>query len=142
MAAVVLEDFIKPFVRGKMSDRVTNGIMKSIVLLFGALCVGLVFVVEKLGAVLQLSMSLGAMTCGPSFGIFCGGILFPWMNEKGAFYGGLLGLGVSGFVILGAQNAIASGQLRFQPKPVTVEGCTYIYNISTIPMTPTFEEEE
>lgn len=142
MSAVVLEDFIKPCVHDKLSNRATNIIMKSVVLFFGALCVALVFVVEKLGAVLQLSMSLGAMTSGPSFGIFCGGFLFPWMNEKGAFYGGLLGLASMAFIILGAQNAIANGQLTFQTKPLTVDGCTYSYNSSVFQIAQSFPEED
>ena len=133
MSAVVLEDFVKAFFpHKKLSNRTTNIIMKSVVVILGALCVGLVFVVEKLGTILQLSMSLKAMTSGPSFGIFCGGILFPWMNAKGAFYGGLLGLAISGYVTLSAQTAIAAGQLKFGLKPMSVANCNYFHN-TTIP---------
>lgn len=131
MSAVVLEDFFKAFSRNKtLSDCATNMIMKSVVVVLGALCVGLVFIVEKLGTILQLSMSLKAITSGPSFGIFCGGILFPWMNAKGAFYGGLLGLIISGYVMLTAQRAIALNQIEFDSKPLSVENCLYSFNIS------------
>lgn len=47
---------------------------------------------------------------------------------QGAFYGGLSGLAISAFVILGAQNALASGKLKFPVKPTSVEGCNYIFN--------------
>lgn len=57
MSAVVLEDFCKPFFRRELSKREANLLMKLTVLVFGAICVGLVFVVEKLGAVLQVSVS-------------------------------------------------------------------------------------
>lgn len=54
MSAVVLEDFVKPFYSRVISDRMTNFIMKSVAVFFGFFCVGMVFVVEKLGAVLQV----------------------------------------------------------------------------------------
>lgn len=58
MAAVVLEDFYKPLYNKPLSEKHTQIIIKLTVILFGAVCVGLVFVVEKLGAVLQVSNNL------------------------------------------------------------------------------------
>lgn len=54
--------------------------MRAVVAVFGAICVGLVFVVEKMGSVLQLSMSLGSVSNGPLLGIFTLGVLVPWAN--------------------------------------------------------------
>lgn len=54
MSAIVLEDFVRPFVKGKLSERATNIIMRAVVLIFGVICVVLVFIVEKLGTVLQV----------------------------------------------------------------------------------------
>lgn len=99
MSAVVLEDFCRPFFRRELSKREANLLMKLTVLVFGAICVGLVFVVEKLGAVLQvsvffkhfffvklfffkLSMSIGAIASGPSLGIFTMGMLIPQINSS------------------------------------------------------------
>jgi Na+/proline symporter len=62
MSAVVLEDFCKPFVRKPLSERAVNWIMRSVVVGVGVLCVCLVVVVEKMGTVLQLTMSLEAIT--------------------------------------------------------------------------------
>ena len=56
MAAVVLEDFYKTWFTHQPSPRQTNILMKSVVVVMGAVCVGLVFVVEKLGTVLQVSI--------------------------------------------------------------------------------------
>ena len=80
MSAVVLEDFFKPFVKTPLSDSAVNWIMRLVVVGVGALCVALVFVVEKMGTVLQLTMSLEAITNGPLFGIFTIGILIPWIK--------------------------------------------------------------
>ncbi|EDS39425.1 conserved hypothetical protein [Culex quinquefasciatus] len=80
MSAVVLEDFFKPFSNRPLSERATAIIMRAVVGVFGALCVVLVLVVEKLGAVLQLSMSLGSVSNGPLLGIFTIGVLIPWIE--------------------------------------------------------------
>lgn len=80
LSAIVLEDFCKPFVKRPLSETQTRYIMRATVLIFGAIAVVLVVVVEKMGAVLQLSMSLGPVTLGPLFGLFLMGIFFPRIN--------------------------------------------------------------
>lgn len=54
MAAIILEDFSKSFFHVHLSENQTNILMKSTVIIMGVICVGLVFVVEKLGTVLQV----------------------------------------------------------------------------------------
>ncbi|PSN35450.1 Sodium-coupled monocarboxylate transporter 1 [Blattella germanica] len=125
MAAVILEDFYKRCCKHKMSPQQTNIFLKIVVIVLGTIAVILVFVVEKLGSVLQLSMSLSGMSSGPSLGIFSMGLFFPWINSKGALVGGLAGMGFMGWIIGGTQEAIASGNMRFETKPLTVEGCSY-----------------
>jgi solute carrier family 5 (sodium-coupled monocarboxylate transporter), member 8/12 len=82
MSAVILEDFFKPFTKTSLTETQTKVIMRSVVVIFGTICVALVFVVEKLGSVLMLSMSLGSIAQGPLLGIFTCGILFPWVTGK------------------------------------------------------------
>ncbi|KAK0166794.1 hypothetical protein PV327_004277 [Microctonus hyperodae] len=126
MAAVVLEDFIKPLRKTPLTTRCADVLMKLTVVILGVICVGLVFVVERAGThVLQLSITMSAIHSGPSLGIFSIGILLPWVNAKGALIGGIAGLGFMGWVTVSAQAAIASGSIIFDEKPVTTEGCTY-----------------
>ncbi|KOC64219.1 Sodium-coupled monocarboxylate transporter 1 [Habropoda laboriosa] len=128
MAAVVLEDFIKPFKKTPFSPKVTDILLKLTVVILGVICVALVFVVEKTGShVLQLSTNLASITSGPSLGIFSMGILLPWVNAKGALIGGLAGLGFMGWFSLSAEAAIASGRIKFDEKPVSTEGCYYSF---------------
>lgn len=55
MAAVILEDFIKPYRKTPFTPRGADILMKFTVIFMGILCVGLVFVVEKTGShVLQV----------------------------------------------------------------------------------------
>lgn len=68
LSAVLLEDFFKPFASKPLTERQTKFITRGVVAVFGAICVALVFVVEHLGSVLQLSMSLGSVAQGPLLG--------------------------------------------------------------------------
>lgn len=127
MSAVILEDFVKSFVKKPLTEKQTHYIMRTVVAIFGAICVCLVFLVEKLGSVLQLSMSLGAVSNGPLLGIFTMGVLLPWLNSLSAIIGGATGLGVMAWICVRAQAAIHTGELRFDVKPVETTGCGYIF---------------
>lgn len=130
MSAVILEDFFKTFSSTPLTDKQTNYIMRGVVAVFGAICVGLVLVVEKLGSVLQLSMSVGAVTNGPLLGIFTMGVAIPWVTANGAILGGSFGVGVMVWICYRAQAAIVSGELSFVQKPVHTFGCEYTYLVA------------
>lgn len=49
MAAVVLEDFVKSFIKTPFTARSADIFMKLTVVVLGAICVALVFVVEQAG---------------------------------------------------------------------------------------------
>lgn len=127
MSAVILEDFVKCSIKKPLTEKQTHYIMRAVVAVFGAICVCLVLVVEKLGAVLQLSMSLGAVTNGPLLGIFTMGVMFPWVHGTGAIIGGATGLSVMAWICAKAQTALASGELSFVTKPVDTQGCSYTF---------------
>ncbi|XP_053611489.1 sodium-coupled monocarboxylate transporter 1-like [Plodia interpunctella] len=129
MSAVVLEDFYKPFNRKPLTDRQSNWLMKGVVVLLGVLCVALVFIVEKMGTILQLTMTLEAMTMGPQFGVFTMGILMPWVDATGALVGGATGLAAMTWWCLSAQMAIARGEIVHTHKPLSTDGCTYNYTL-------------
>ncbi|KAF5304402.1 hypothetical protein FQA39_LY19005 [Lamprigera yunnana] len=125
MAAVVLEDFYKPLFSKNISERHTNIVMKSTTVLVGSICVGLVFVVEKLGTVLQLSVTVNSITAGPSLALFVMGALMPWVTSKGALVGGVSGLVLMLWLCVRAQSEIAAGALLFLEKPFNTDGCDY-----------------
>lgn len=127
MSAVILEDFFKAYTKKPLTKKQTHYIMRGVVAIFGAICVCLVLVVEKLGAVLQLSMSLGAVTNGPLLGIFTMGVMIPWVHGSGALIGGATGLSMMAWICAKAQAAIASGELTFVTKPVNTHGCSYTF---------------
>lgn len=70
MTGVIFEDIIKPKIKKPLTEAQASFLMKVIVVVIGSICVALVFVVEKMGALIQASGSLGAITAGPLLGIF------------------------------------------------------------------------
>lgn len=130
MSAVILEDFFKTFRKTPLTDKQTNYIMRGVVAVFGTVSVCLVLVVEKLGSVLELSMSLAAVTHGSLLGIFTMGVAMPWVTSNGAIAGGSVGVGVMTWICYMAQSAILSGELSFVQKPVSTAGCEYSYLIT------------
>ncbi|XP_055538986.1 sodium-coupled monocarboxylate transporter 1 [Wyeomyia smithii] len=137
MSAVILEDFVKPFVKKPLSQRAINWIMRSVVVGVGALCAALVFVVEKMGTVLQLTMSLEAITNGPLLGTFTLGILVPWVESKSALTGGIVGVLFMSWLSLKAQYAVATGAIIFPHKQMSVEECSYNFDRSLVNATTT-----
>lgn len=127
MSAVFLEDFVKSFIKTPLTERQTHYVLRAVVAIFGTICVCLVFVVENLGSVLQLSISLGAVANGPLLGIFTMGVMFPHVHGTGALVGGTTGLGIMSWICFKAQAAIAAGELKFATKPVVTHGCSYTF---------------
>ncbi|XP_046965119.1 sodium-coupled monocarboxylate transporter 1-like [Vanessa cardui] len=131
MAAVVLEDFWKPFFH-KLSQKQTQILVRSVVVILGCICVGLVFVVEKLGSVLQLTMSLSSASMGPLAGIFLMGLFLPFIDGVGALSGGIAGLITAWWVAAQSQLAQARGFLTFDEKERYTFNCTYSFEPMTI----------
>ncbi|XP_038208184.1 sodium-coupled monocarboxylate transporter 1-like isoform X1 [Zerene cesonia] len=129
MSAVVLEDFYKPFFKRKLSDRQTSWLLRVVVIIIGILCLALTFIVEKLGTILQLTMTLEAITMGPQLGVFTMGILMPWVDGMAALIGGITGLVSMAWWCLSAQLAIASGHITHPHKPLSVDGCVYNHTL-------------
>ena len=74
LAAVTLEDYIKPFIN--LSDSSTPCILKILALVFGVLCIALAFLADVLGTgVLQASLTIFGVVGGPLLGLFTLGVL-------------------------------------------------------------------
>ncbi|XP_065344869.1 sodium-coupled monocarboxylate transporter 2-like isoform X2 [Cloeon dipterum] len=126
MSGVILQDFIRPLWGERpLSERAASTIMKTIVVLIGSVCVAMTLIVDRLGAIIQVSRTLSGITAGASLGIFVLGMTVPWLNAKGVLYGGIASLFSAGFVAFGSQHALRSGTLRFANRPLSVDGCLY-----------------
>ncbi|XP_047115209.1 sodium-coupled monocarboxylate transporter 1-like [Schistocerca piceifrons] len=123
LSATIYEDFLLPLMPKKKTDFLVNFIMQGIVLGVGIVTVGMVFIVERLGTILELGYSVGGVTNGALLGIFTLGMLVPSANTKGAIAGSLCGMTAVAILITGAQHATATGRVRYPPLPTSVEGC-------------------
>lgn len=134
LAAVVLEDFVKPLYKNQLTEKSTAYIMRLTVVFFGVLATALVFVVEQLGQVLQLSISLSGATLGPLLAIYITGLFLPWINATCTLIGAISGLLSAMYVVIMAQKDIANNVLTFATKPTSIDGCTYTFfnNLTTI----------
>ncbi|KAH8266972.1 hypothetical protein KR026_012547 [Drosophila bipectinata] len=127
LSAVVLEDFVKTFRKAPLTERQTAFVMRSVVVVFGVLFVALVFAVEKLGAVLQLTITLSSVANGPLLGIFTAGVMLPWVSSRGALLGGFSSLLVMAWMCVSAQRDLVTGDLVYRRKPYSTMGCNYTF---------------
>lgn len=130
MSAVVLEDFCKPFMKNGVSERLSKYIMRGTVLVLGVLSVALVYVVQHMGAVLQLSMSIPAACFGPMLGVYIVGFLLPWIGKRAVLYSAILGCFTMLAIVFKAQAEIALGHMNFEYKPLSTDGCDYNFTLS------------
>ncbi|XP_073828052.1 putative sodium-dependent multivitamin transporter [Musca autumnalis] len=95
LAAVTLEDYIKPLVsyrkKEELSDAKTTLYSKVLSIVYGGVCLGLAFLAGSMGGLLQAALSIFGIIGGPLLGLFTLGMYFPKANQKGA----LVGLGLS-----------------------------------------------
>lgn len=125
MSAVVLEDFCKPFMKNGISEKMSAYVMRGTVLVLGILSVALVYVVQHLGSVLQLSMSVPTACFGPMLGVYFVGLMLPWIGKRAVLYGSITGCISMMYIVFKAQAEMALGHMKFELKPLTVDGCDY-----------------
>lgn len=97
--------------------------MKAIVIGIGALSLALVFVVERLGNIFSLAISIVGVTAGTLLGMFTLGMAFPKANRHGAFWGSIVSIVFVTFLSTGAQLAIANNQLKYESLSFRTDGC-------------------
>lgn len=128
MACVFLEDFVKAFRKKKLSEKMSTVITRSVVVCFGLMGIALVFVVQNLGTILQLTLSVPTACFGPLFGVYIVGFFLPWINKKATFYASIVGFICMMLYVIKVQAQMAVGSIKFDTKPVSVDGCEYTFN--------------
>lgn len=126
LAAVTLEDFIRPnCCQGSMTDSRAAFITKMLALLYGVLCIVMSYMVEKLGGLMQATITISGVLGGPMLGLFTLGMLFKRPNEKGAITGLLISLALCFWISFGTRAA----NVKSEKLPLSVSGC---YNSTTL----------
>ncbi|KAF5300336.1 hypothetical protein FQA39_LY11193 [Lamprigera yunnana] len=128
-SAVVLEDFVKGCLRIQLQEKTATLLVKIVTLILGAMSMGFIFIVERMGGILAGATSLSAIAAGTTFGLFTLGMLIPWSNSLGTIIGAIAGAVVSSVIAFGGQYAIASGLVVLPKLPVSVDMCQESYGI-------------
>ncbi|XP_055596641.1 sodium-coupled monocarboxylate transporter 1-like [Uranotaenia lowii] len=121
LSGTIYDDFIRS--RYKMSESAASNVVKVMVVIVGIICLLLVFVVEKLGSVFSLGISMAGVTSGTLLGIFSLGMFSPKVNAKGAFWGAVISLVTLCYIAVGAQLKILDGSLQYESLPLHYDGC-------------------
>lgn len=106
LAAVFLEDFIKPFVNHRnfnISEIKLTQLSKFIAALLGLITVGLSFLAGSLGTILQSFYQISGVAGGPVVAVYAMGMFTKFANKKGAYIGLASGLTFGLFVAVGAK---------------------------------------
>ncbi|XP_060535414.1 sodium-coupled monocarboxylate transporter 2-like [Cylas formicarius] len=122
LASIIYEDFLKSFM-GKKSDQATSYILKLIVVVTGIVSTSMVFLIQYMGGLFSVAITLMSVTHGPLFGMFVLGALFPKSNGKGAFWGSFVSLMAVITIITGTEISTFMGYNDPQQLPVSVSGC-------------------
>lgn len=124
LSAVTCEDLLINGMNIKISADKGALYAKWMSLGFGIFSFGLVFIVERLGGVLQATLTLNGLIGGVTLGLFALGIAFKSANTKGAFYGGIISLIIVIFIGVVAQIA----NVEPVSLPVSVDKCDCLVN--------------
>ncbi|XP_063227309.1 sodium-coupled monocarboxylate transporter 1-like [Bacillus rossius redtenbacheri] len=133
LSATISEDFVYPWIKGKVfENRIFHFVMKITVIVAGLSCILLVIVIEKMGGIIKVSSSTSGVTSGALLGMFVLGMFFPWANNKGCLAGSAASLLFMAWIIIGAQLYKTMGVERFPHLPMSTEGCEEVFNITVL----------
>ncbi|KAI4470154.1 sodium-coupled monocarboxylate transporter [Holotrichia oblita] len=123
LAATIYEDFISPFVSKDTSQERIGLYLKWIVVIIGITSTALVYVVEQLGGLVQLTLSFSGITSGPTVGLFIVGMLLPQVTSKGALAGVITSASIMTWIILTSQWYKMQGKITYPTLPISTDGC-------------------
>lgn len=123
LAGIIYQDYLKPLHCIGHTERRANLWMKGIVLAFGIYCVLMEVVIEKFTHLLDAVYSISSLLNGPTVGIFCLGLLWPWANRKGAVSGVLASVACLSYIIMGNLSLKFQDKIKYPTLNTSIEGC-------------------
>ncbi|XP_076255545.1 putative sodium-dependent multivitamin transporter [Rhynchophorus ferrugineus] len=125
LAAVTIEDYYKPLYRVIYKTDVPKESIslktKITALIYGLICMGVAFLAQFLGGLLQAALTIFGLVGGPLLGLFSLGMFTLTANEVGSVTGLAFGVAMAGW-------------MAFSPKPVTpalptsTDGCDIMFS--------------
>ncbi|KAK3926783.1 Sodium-coupled monocarboxylate transporter 2 [Frankliniella fusca] len=118
--------------KAKLTDRQAGLTVKLLALGFGLLSFALVFVVPYMSGLAPVAIALSSFFSGALFALFMLGMFVPFADAVGATVGLLAGIGVVGWMTIGAQIATEAGQIVNLPLPLSTSGCAANATLSAL----------
>ncbi|KAG5683323.1 hypothetical protein PVAND_012609 [Polypedilum vanderplanki] len=141
LSAITLEDYFKnayliimkkPYVNSDSDSALTSKILSAF---YGLVCIGVAFLVQNLGGVLQASLIIFGVVGGPLLAIFTLGMCTKIANQWGVITGHIIGMGIAMWSQFG----------RPRPPPplldFSIEDCSKFESLKTIPVNNGEDEE-
>ena len=135
LAAVTMEDYVKPFL--SVNENYETMFLKLLAMFYGLSCILLTYIVEYLGpGVLQASLTIFGVVGGPLLGLFSLGMMTLRANQKGALVGFLTSLA---FLLW-----IGFGQPKppIQPLPTFANETECPYSDASVPNSTVIEKRQ
>lgn len=135
LAAIFLEDYLKRIYRrlGKtLSTERFTFFGKFLVVFNGCICMGVAFLAESLGSLVELTLSIMGSISGPVLGIFTLGMFCERANEEGAIVGMLTALLMCMWASFGQPRP------HIHSPPGSTSGC----NFTVLPTDATLSTDE
>ncbi|KAH1014501.1 hypothetical protein HUJ05_012357 [Dendroctonus ponderosae] len=99
LAAVTMEDYYKPLHRvifkKSLSSNSASVQTKIVALIYGVICIGVAFLAQFLGGILQAALTIFGVVGGPLLGLFSLGMFTLVANEEGSVVGLFTGIGIA-----------------------------------------------
>lgn len=138
LAAVTIEDYYKPLYRIMFKTELPMATAslqtKFIALVYGGVCIGVAFLAQFLGGILQAALTIFGVIGGPLTGLFTLGMFTLTANEPGAVSGLVTGIAISLWIAFSPKPPIPT-------LPTTTEGCDVPFSNTTEPITMANESE-
>ncbi|XP_055907645.1 sodium-coupled monocarboxylate transporter 2-like isoform X2 [Eupeodes corollae] len=131
LSGIIYFDCFKSYINH--SEFKANLVMKICVVVIGAYCVMGGIIVEQFKSILQVVYTIAGISHGVVFGVFTVGLLVPRVNGKAALIGLILSTIAMLVICGGAQLEINSGNLSYDPLPVSTHGCDQLNTTSKFP---------
>ncbi|XP_053593740.1 sodium-coupled monocarboxylate transporter 1 [Microplitis demolitor] len=126
LAALTCEDILQGILNIQVPAKKGAAYARWISIFFGIFSFAFIFVIERLGSVLEVALSFNGMVGGVTLGMFSLGMFVPWANAKGAMTGAISAFLLVLWIGLGAQIAAFNGLIHIQTKQVSVSYCPCI----------------
>ncbi|XP_044018363.1 sodium-coupled monocarboxylate transporter 1-like [Aphidius gifuensis] len=132
LAAITCEDIFQGLFNIKIPSNKAVLYARLISIFFGILSFLFVFIVERLGSVMQVALSFNGMVGGVTLGMFTLGMFIPWANGKGAIIGSITALIIVLWIGIGAQVENFYDEINLDSKITSIDHCPCINETTAI----------